>query len=75
MDSAAQSESISTREHHDHTLLPPKTVASMLSVSVRALEAWRYRGEGPPFIRISARCVRYRRSAIEAWLNHRHRSD
>ena len=52
----------------EDTLLSQKLVARILSVSPRALEAWRMRGGGPPFIRISKRCVRYRRCDVEAWL-------
>lgn len=55
----------------DDTLLSPKRVAALLGVSPRALEAWRLRGEGPSFIRISSRCIRYRRSDVEAWLDQR----
>jgi len=52
----------------DDTLLSQKRVATMLSVTPRALEAWRVRGDGPSFIRISSRCIRYRRQDVEAWL-------
>lgn len=52
----------------DGALLEPKTLAKMLGLTVRALEAWRLRGEGPSFIRISSRCIRYRRQDVEAWL-------
>lgn len=55
----------------DDALLSQKRVATMLSVSPRALEAWRIRGEGPAFIRISKRCIRYRRADVEAWLASR----
>jgi predicted DNA-binding transcriptional regulator AlpA len=34
----------------------------------RWLELAAHRGEGPRFVRISRRCVRYRRSDLEAWL-------
>ena len=37
-----------------------KWSAEFLGVSTRALQAWRYRGGGPLYIRISARAVRYR---------------
>jgi predicted DNA-binding transcriptional regulator AlpA len=57
----------------DDTLLSQKRVATMLSVTPRAVEAWRIRGEGPSFIRISSRCIRYRRSDVEAWLSSRER--
>ncbi len=68
MDSATQRISTNATKHDDDALLPQKRVATLLSVSPRALEAWRMRGVGPPFIRISKRCVRYRRRDVEAWL-------
>jgi predicted DNA-binding transcriptional regulator AlpA len=55
----------------DDTLLSQKRVAALLSVTPRAVEAWRVRGEGPSFIRISSRCIRYRRSDVEVWLASR----
>ncbi|HEY5785022.1 MAG TPA: helix-turn-helix domain-containing protein [Microlunatus sp.] len=42
-------------------------VSEMLGVPVATLYRWRYLGEGPPGYRIG-RHVRYRRSAVEAWI-------
>ncbi len=42
-------------------------LSEMLGVPVGTLYAWRHRGEGPPGYRVG-RHVRYRRSAVEAWL-------
>ena len=36
--------------------------------SARTLEAWRRRGYGPPFIRLSPRLVRYKAGDIDRWL-------
>lgn len=54
-------------------LLSQKTVATLLGISPRSLEAWRRpdSSDGPPFIRISKRCVRYRLSDVQAWLARR----
>jgi predicted DNA-binding transcriptional regulator AlpA len=52
-------------------LLTSEQTAQELKVSERTLEDWRRTGAGPPFIRISRRCVRYRRADIEAWLAER----
>lgn len=50
-------------------LLKQGHVADMIGgLSSRTLEAWRRRGYGPPFIRVSPRAIRYRRSDVEAWL-------
>lgn len=42
-------------------------LSEMLGVPVNTLYGWRVRGEGPPGYRVG-RHVRYRRSAVEAWL-------
>jgi predicted DNA-binding transcriptional regulator AlpA len=55
-------------------LLRPNEAARQLGVSLSCLEAWRYRGGGPRFVRISARCVRYRRVDLEQWIRERVRS-
>lgn len=49
-------------------LLRQEEVAKMLNVSPRVLEAWRCRGGGPTFVKISARCVRYRRDDVERFI-------
>ena len=45
--------------------------ARHLGVDRRTLQAWRTRGVGPAFIRISNRCVRYRSDDVLAWLEGR----
>ena len=42
-------------------------LAELLGVPVNTVDQWRTRGEGPPGYRIG-RHVRYRRSAVEIWL-------
>lgn len=49
-------------------LLSPAELADVLGISVHTLYNWRVRGEGPPGFRVGGR-VRYRRSAVEAWLH------
>ncbi len=48
-------------------LLTIPEVAGMLGVPPATLYGWRYKGEGPRGYRIG-RHVRYRRSAVESWL-------
>jgi helix-turn-helix protein len=43
--------------------------ADFLRVPKRALESWRYRHVGPPFIRLNHARVRYRKSDLIVWLN------
>ncbi len=54
-------------------LLSEKELSQATGFSVRTLQSWRGRGGGPPFIRVSPRCIRYRRSEVEAWLEERAR--
>ena len=52
-------------------LLRPEAAAELLAFTPRALEAWRQRGGGPPFVRVSARAIRYRRSDLLDWAQAR----
>ncbi len=38
--------------------------ADFLGVTPRALQSWRQRGGGPPYVRISSRAIRYRYSDL-----------
>ena len=55
-------------------LLRQEEAAAILNLTPRCLENWRHRGEGPKFIRISGRCIRYRQSDLEAWIEERVRT-
>ncbi len=48
-------------------LLTEQQVAAFLHVTVKALQAWRSRGGGPPFIKLG-RGVRYRLEDLEAFV-------
>ena len=54
-------------------LLLPSEVAYLCGLGPRTLESYRYRGDGPPFIAISARAARYRRGDVDAWIEARRR--
>jgi predicted DNA-binding transcriptional regulator AlpA len=60
--------------HEPERLLTPRKAADFLSLSPRWLELKRYHGDGPPFVRISSRCVRYRESDLREWINCRIRT-
>jgi predicted DNA-binding transcriptional regulator AlpA len=49
-------------------LLTSKQVAALLGMTDRSLERWRTAGDGPRFIRLSRRTIRYRRADIDAFL-------
>ena len=55
-------------------LLTEKEVAQRTGFSIRTLQSWRMRGGGPSFVRISARCIRYRPQDVEAWIEQRLRT-
>ena len=63
----------SSHSNDPAVLMRQEDAAQMLGVTPRALEAWRYRGGGPRYIRISGRCIRYRRSDIITWIAARER--
>ena len=55
----------------DDDLLTVREAAAILSVSIAWMEARRFRGDGPPFIRIGARGIRYRRDKLREWIGSR----
>jgi len=55
-------------------LLTEVDAAEYLSLTRRALQAWRYQGRGPKYVKISARAVRYRPEDLESWVETRLRS-
>lgn len=48
-------------------LFDERQLADLLNVSVKAVQAWRYKGGGPAFVRLG-RAIRYRPNDVEAWL-------
>ena len=54
---------------HDYwnALVDEKVAALFLDMTPRSMQAMRQKGGGPRFIRISARCIRYRRIDLKAW--------
>ena len=55
-------------------LLRETEAARFLGFTPRALQAWRCRGGGPKYVRISRRAIRYRRGDLVAWIEERVRS-
>ena len=56
-----------------HALIDEEPAAAFLGLKVRTVQAYRQRGGGPQFIRLSSRCVRYRRLDLRAWAEDRAR--
>lgn len=55
-------------------LLTEKQAAHVLGFTPRFLQNRRHRGDGPRFVRISARAVRYRIEDLRAWSEERLRT-
>lgn len=49
-------------------LLDENEAAASLSVAVQTLRNWRWKGEGPRFLKVGTRLVRYRRSDLAAFV-------
>ena len=57
-----------------HSLIDEKPAAAFLGLEPRTTQAMRQRGDGPKYISISARCIRYRRIDLKAWADSRLRT-
>lgn len=57
-----------------HSLIPESVAAEFLGLKTRSMQAKRQRGGGPIFVRLSARCVRYRRIDLRKWSEERLRN-
>lgn len=44
-------------------------LAKELGLSERSLERYRLQGNGPRYVRVGLRLIRYREEDVEAWLN------
>ena len=49
-------------------LMTSREAGQYLRLDARSLEGWRSRGYGPRYFRYSRRCVRYRQSDLDDWL-------
>ena len=56
------------------SLIDESEAAEFLKLTPRCMQGWRYRGRGPPHIRVSARCIRYRRCDLRDWAEARLRT-
>ncbi len=50
-----------------NALVNEKVAAAFLGLTVRTVQGHRQRGDGPRFIRISSRCIRYTRTLLKAY--------
>lgn len=49
-------------------LLQAREVATYLSITKQTLRTYREQGQGPPFIRMAARTLRYPSDGLKAWV-------
>lgn len=49
-------------------LLDENEAATSLNLAVQTLRNWRWRGEGPRYVKLGKRTVRYRRGDLEAFI-------
>lgn len=56
------------------SLLTERDAAASLALTPRTLQDWRRRGVGPPHVRVSSRCVRYRLQDLKDWAAERVRT-
>jgi len=56
-----------TNPEYLDSMIRETEAARFLGYSVRALQNWRVRGDGPSFIKTSRRALRYRRRDLIAW--------
>lgn len=53
-----------------YSLIPEYNAAEFIDQKVRTLQDKRQRGGGPKYVRISARCVKYRRIDLKEWADN-----
>lgn len=54
-----------------NVLLEPKEAAAVLTISLSWLAKARMRGDGPPFIKVGRRSIRYSEAGLQQWLKSR----
>ena len=54
-----------------HALINEDVAAEFLDLTNRTMQAFRQRGDGPKFIRISSRCIRYTRALLKSYADAR----
>ena len=56
------------------SLINEKEAGRFLKLTDRTMQSYRHRGGGPRYIRLSSRCLRYRRIDLKAWADARVRT-
>lgn len=53
----------------DQMLLTSQEVAAQLGITEGTLRNWRYEGEGPKYVKLRKRLVRYRPTDVQAYVD------
>jgi len=56
---------------NNQVLLKEGQAAEFLGLSDNTLRDWRWRNQGPPYIRLSAKCIRYDKEQLGQWLREK----
>ncbi len=52
------------KDRFDDELLTQRELCDLLKISKKTAESWRFYGRGPGYIKLSKRCIRYRKSDV-----------
>jgi hypothetical protein len=55
----------------DRILVDEREAADLIGLTPRFLQVRRQTGDGPPYCRVSSRCIRYRPEDLRAWAAER----
>ena len=55
--------------HENDEMLDTKAVAAWLGIAPITIAKGRCTGLGPPYVRLTPKAIRYRKSDVEKWLN------
>lgn len=61
-------EAETTTETPIDQFLTTRDVATILNLNPQTVIEWRRERNGPPWVRIGQKAIRYRRSELEAWI-------
>jgi hypothetical protein len=62
-------------DRQPHELLTPAVAADRLSVNVKVLERWRGTGNGPAFVKLTSKTIRYRSEDLDVFIAGRVRAN
>jgi excisionase family DNA binding protein len=64
-----------TPAKHDPAVMTTDEVARYLGINKKSLDRMRGRGDGPPYVRLTGKLIRYRKADIDDFIESRVRSN